>query len=78
MKFFIHKKFVWQRRNLRILRLHKNSDENSANYPVVFSNHIFYPSLIHLTNCRFSNSEFQLITKSFKFNIQPINKRKDA
>ena len=75
---FIHKKFVRQRHKLKILRLRKNFVKNTTDHPAVFSNHTFYPRFFNLTNCQCSNSKLQLIERGFKFNIQPINNRKDS
>ena len=78
VNIFMHKNFLRQKRKFSNLDNYNTSSyrNNNNNNNNTFSNHNFYQRFLNLSNVDFSE-EWQLIEKSFKFNIRPFNNKKD-
>ena len=71
----VHKKFLIQKKKLRNLKSHQCYKKHNVNRH--FSDHVFYPRFLNLTNTVFINEETKLLEKGFKFNLQLPNSKKD-
>lgn len=74
VQYFIHVKYLRQKAKIEQLKYKYRTIINEQS---VFSNHVFYPRFINMSEVVFDKEQTQLIEKGFKYNMQPGNNKKE-